>query len=63
MRPGLDPHVHALTYHVASQARTVGGGWRVSGKDDKNGNGRDSGRDGERESRMDGRRESRRDVK
>ena len=26
MRPGLDPHAHALTYHVASQARTVGGG-------------------------------------
>ena len=26
MRPGLDPHVHTLTYHVASQARTVGEG-------------------------------------
>ena len=26
MRPGLDPHAHALAYHVVSQARTVGGG-------------------------------------
>ena len=42
MRPGLDPHAHALTYHVASQVRTVGEG------------GLESERKGQREGEWDG---------